>query len=235
MPPIETIAYAFMGGVIPALIWLDFLLREDRRCPEPRWVVALAFFAGMIAVPLVIPFEHWAVSTLAGGLPVLIAWATIEETAKYLLASLFVLWRREVASTTHLVTSMITTALGFAALENAFFLIEPLSQGQFMDSVVTGNLRFVGATLLHVGASAAIGFALAFSYRSSKQVRALFASIGLILAIALHTLFNFFIMQQDGSHTLLAFFTVWTGIIVLFALFEILKYFRYRKLPANTC
>jgi len=28
---------------------------------------------------------------------------------------------------------------------------------------------------------------------------------------------------------------VWSGAVVLFALFELLKYLRYRELPTNTC
>lgn len=231
----ETIAYALVGGILPALVWLDFLLQEDRRCPEPKWLVAMAFVVGMLCVPLVIPLEHFAFKNLPDGLPTIVAWATIEETLKYVLAAVFILSHAAARQSTHIVTSMITVALGFAAMENVFFLIDPIAQGQFMDSLVTGNLRFVGATLLHVVASSAIGFALAFSFQASRPVRAVAASLGLILAIALHALFNYFIIQEDGSHTLLAFFTVWTGAVVFFAAFEVLKYFRYRNLPANTC
>lgn len=236
MPPLETLGYAFIGGLLPALIWLYFLLKEEEQCPQPRWAIFLAFISGMLAVPLVIPLEDFAVDMLPAGLFVIIAWATAEETLKYLLAAAIVLWRRNaVRNSIDVVTTMITVALGFAALENALFLIDPLSDGRFLSGLVTNNLRFIGATLLHVVASSAIGFALAFSWGASKPVRALSASLGLILAIALHALFNFFIIQEDGSHTILAFFTVWTGAIVLFAVFEILKYLRYRNLPKNTC
>jgi RsiW-degrading membrane proteinase PrsW (M82 family) len=236
MPPLETISYAFIGGLLPALIWLYFLLKEEDKCPQPSWAIFLAFLSGMCAVPLVIPIEDLIVSTLPAGLPVIIAWATAEETLKYLLAATFVLWQaKAVRNPIDIVAAMLTAALGFAAVENALFLLDPLSEGRFLSGLVTSNLRFVGATLLHVVASSAIGFALAFSYRASRPVRALAASLGLILAIALHALFNFFIIQEDGSHTVLAFFLVWTGAIVLFATFEILKYLRYRALPKNTC
>ncbi len=232
----ETLGYAFLGGLLPALVWLYFLLKEEETCPQPRWAVFLAFVAGMLAVPLVIPFEDFAAIALPFGLPVIIAWATIEETAKYLLAAALVLWRKNaVRNPIDLVVTMITIALGFAAVENMLFLLDPLSQGRFISGLVTSNLRFIGATLLHVIASSAIGFALAFSFTSKRPLRALVASFGLILAIALHVLFNFFIIQEDGSHTILAFFTVWTGGIVLFAVFEVLKYVRYRNLPKNTC
>ncbi len=242
----ETLLYAFIGGVLPALIWLYFLLKEDRRNPEPRKLLFIAFFAGMLAVPFAIVLEGFfrdyaytsyplcsAYTTLC--FPILFAWAAIEETLKYGFAAMLVLWRKEVNEQIDLVIYMLTVALGFAALENTLFLIEPFSNGHFVAGLATGNLRFVGSTLLHVIASSAIGFTLAFTYNAPKQIRQITASIGLILAIALHTTFNFFIIPRDGSGTILsAFLFVWSGAVVFFAVFEILKYFEYRTLPNNS-
>jgi len=231
----ETAFYAFLGGILPALVWLYFLLKEDTRCPEPRSLIMLAFGAGMLSVPLVIPLERFAIYTLPAGIPVILAWSAIEETMKYLLAALVILWRRAVNESVDMVVYMMTVALGFAALENALFLIAPFSGGQFLEGILTGNLRFVGSTLLHVVASSAIGFALAFSFRRKRPTRTLFAAGGLILAIALHALFNFLIIDGNGTYTLYAFLLVWSGAVVFFALFEILKYVRYHRLPKNTC
>ena len=236
MPSLETLGYAFIGGLLPALVWLYFLLKEEERCPQPRSVVFATFVAGMLAVPLVIPFEELAVHSLPMTIPVIIAWATIEETVKYIAAALIILtFQTATRNAVDLVITMITIALGFAAVENGLFLLDPLSQGHFITGLVTNNLRFVGATLLHVVASSAIGFALAFSYNAPRRVRMFAASFGLILAIGLHGLFNYCIIQEDGTKTILAFFTVWTGAIVLFATFEILKYLEYRHLSKNTC
>lgn len=233
--PFDVLGYAFVGGILPACIWLYYLLREDSRCPEPRSMIAVAFFAGMLAVLASLPLEHFFAGVLAGGLPTIIAWSAVEETMKYLLASLLVLWRRSVNETIDLVIYMLTVALGFAALENVLFLLGPLLDGRIIDGITTNHLRFVGSTLLHVIASSIIGFALALAYLRTRPWRLVFASVGLVLAIALHALFNFLIIAPDGEHTLTAFFVVWTGAIVFFALFEILKYFRYRHLPKNTC
>lgn len=235
MLSIETLFYAFLGGILPALAWLYFLLKEDRRCPEPRSMIALAFLAGVLSVPLVLPMERFAVLTLPAGIPVILAWASIEETIKYLLATLLVLWRRAVDESVDFVIYMLTAALGFAALENMLFLVAPFSGGNMLEGFLTGNLRFIGSTLLHVVASSVIGFALAFSYHRGRITRTLAATLGLILAIALHALFNFLIIDGSGSFTLLAFFLVWSGAVVVFALFELLKYLRYHRLPKNTC
>ncbi len=231
----ETIGFAFLGGILPALLWLYFLLKEDARCPEPQPLIILALIAGMLAVIFALPLEHMAVVLLPQGLATIVSWATIEETLKYGLAALIVLWRREVNESVDLVIYMLTAALGFAALENTLFLLAPFAGGHILQGLLTDNLRFVGSTLLHVVASSTIGFALAFSYKKTKLLRTAFASAGLILAIALHTLFNFLIIGENGSHTLVAFFLVWTSAVLFFAVFEILKYFRYRNLPKNTC
>ncbi|MBU1293003.1 PrsW family intramembrane metalloprotease [Patescibacteria group bacterium] len=231
----ETALFAFLGGILPAMIWLYFLLKEDSRCPEPKTMILLAVIAGAIAVPIVLPLERLAILALPAGVPVILAWAAIEETVKYGLAALVVLWRKSVNESVDMVIYMLTVALGFAALENMLFLIAPFSGGNIMEGLLTGNLRFVGSTLLHVIASSTIGFAMAFSFMKPRWIRTIFTSIGLILAIALHALFNLLIIDGNGSSTLFAFFVVWSGAVVFFALFELLKYIRYHRLPKNTC
>ena len=198
-------------------------------------IIFIAFLAGLLAVPVVIPIESFASNHISSQLGILVAWAIAEEGAKFALAAALVLWRKEIMESLDFVIIMITVALGFAALENTLFLLAPFARGDFANGLITDNLRFIGSTLLHVIASSAIGFALAFSYKLKFIYKALAATGGLILAIALHTLFNFFIIGQNGGDTVLAFFLVWTGAIIFFALFEIVKYFRYRNLPANTC
>ncbi len=231
----QVIGYALVGGLIPALIWLYFLLKEDARCPEPRGMITLAFLAGMIAVPLAIAPEQYAREAVASGVPLIFAWATIEEVLKYFFAAAFILWRRAVDESPDYVVYMLTVALGFAAAENALFLVHTIQNGQLAETLVTNHLRFLGSTLLHVLASSAIGFAFAWSYHLRPTYRILYAAGGLILAVVLHTAFNLLIMKDGGSQALSAFFLVWTVALVFFAAFEILKYFTYRSAPRNVC
>jgi RsiW-degrading membrane proteinase PrsW (M82 family) len=242
------IVYAFLAGIVPALVWLFFLLREDAKNPEPKRLVAITFLGGMAAVLMALPVEHFACANLgpAGGCDVsditasstkavLLAWAVIEEALKYGVTTALILWRKDVDEPIDYVVYMITAALGFAALENALFLIGPFSGGNIAGGLLTDNLRFVGSTLLHVLASSVIGFALAFSYHREEThgehaISSFIVIGGLILAVALHAVFNFLIISSGGSATLEAFLTVWTGIIVFFALFEILKAYEKRQL-----
>jgi RsiW-degrading membrane proteinase PrsW (M82 family) len=128
---------------------------------------------------------------------------------------------------------MITVALGFAAAENMLYLLGPVSQS-FAASIFTGHVRFLGSTLLHVVASSAIGFALAFSHDSRPYARVSAAAFGLILAIALHTAFNMLIISKGASTTWTAFSLTWTVAVIFFAAFEVLKYFQYRNLTKSS-
>ena len=228
-----TLGYAFLGGLLPSLIWLYFLLKEDAKHPEPKKIIALAFVAGIIAVPLALPLESYAKSHLDTDFSILTAWALIEEVLKYALAAIVILWRRAVDEAPDYVIYMITVALGFAAAENMLFLLAPLQGGNVASGFFTGDLRFLGSTLLHVVASAAIGFAFAFSARFSKLARSGAAALGLILAIVLHASFNTLIMRPGASAALAAFFLVWMVAVVFFAAFEVLKYFKFRNLSTS--
>ena len=46
----NTIFFSLIGGILPALFWLYFWLKEDKLKPEPRSLIMLSFFGGMIAV-----------------------------------------------------------------------------------------------------------------------------------------------------------------------------------------
>lgn len=228
------LGYAFLGGLLPAFIWLYFLLQEEAQHPEPKTMIALAFIAGMAAVPFAIPLEQYAKTALTDGLPVLTAWALIEEVLKYIMVALFILWRPAVDEAPDYVIYMVTVALGFAATENMLFLLSPLSGGNIASTIFTGDIRFIGSTLLHVFASAAIGFSLAFSDKSHPAVRTAAAAGGLILAIALHTTFNALIITQGTSTTLAAVLLVWISAVIFFAAFEVLKFFQYRNPSTNS-
>jgi RsiW-degrading membrane proteinase PrsW (M82 family) len=225
----ETILYAVLGGVVPIFLWLWFWLKEDRLHPEPKRLILLAFIMGMFTIPFIIPIQKYTATIFSGGLLVII-WATTEEIFKYAFAYFSVLRNKEMNEPIDAVIYMITIALGFAALENALFLIEPFSSGRFVEGVVTGNFRFFGATLLHVLSSATIGVFIAFSFYKSRTKKQVYTFVGIILAVLLHTLFNSFIISSNGINIFLVFALVWAGIIILLIALERIKYITNRCL-----
>ena len=219
---ISTLFYAFIGGLLPALLWLWFFLREDKAHPEPRHVILAAFLAGMAAVIAVLPAERTAM-VHASGTVLIVLWAAIEEIFKYAAAIFAAFWHKDLDEPIDAVIYLITVALGFAAFETFLFLMGPLSNGDIITGVLTGNLRFMGAALLHTLSSASIGVAIALSFYRHPFIKFIFLCTGLITAITLHAAFNFFIMLDNGAKSSIAFFAVWLGIIMLFLMFEKVK------------
>ena len=215
-------AIAFVAGLIPAMFWVWFWLREDSYKPEPYLLIAITFIAGMAVVPLALPLQKWALF-LYPDANVMFIWVILEELLKYAAALLIVFWNSEVDEPIDMVIYLIVIALGFAALENALFLFNPLVMGEYLNSALTGSFRFLGATLLHVLCSATIGVLLALTFYKSRFIQLLAGMFGLCLAIVLHALFNFFIMDASGTTILGVFLFVWVGIIILFLLFERIK------------
>ncbi|HEV8667015.1 MAG TPA: PrsW family glutamic-type intramembrane protease, partial [Candidatus Paceibacterota bacterium] len=207
MPALSPILFiAFLGGVVPSLLWLAFWLFEDSVHPEPKKYLLLTFVLGMVAVYPVLKIEEFFVA-YAAGTTLLLCWAFTEEVGKFVAALLGgILWP-VFDEPLDAVIYMVTAALGFAAMENMLFLFGSLQQG-VLHGVISGDLRFIGATLLHTLSSATIGVCMAYSYFKPVGTRRLFTVLGVILATALHTLFNFFILGQGGDATFGIFFCI---------------------------
>src|SRR3989344_1681534 len=202
-------AIAFLAGLIPILFWLWFWLHEDRQRPEPIILIIITFLAGMMVVPIALPLQKMAIDLYTGN-NVMFVWVIIEEVLKYSAALIIIFWNKAVDEPIDYIIYLITIALWFAALENTLFMLNPLSAGDYVTVAVTGSFRFLGATLLHVLAS---------------------ATIGLFIAFLLHALFNFFIMEASGGGILIIFLFVWMGIVALFLLFEKIKLLEVTKRP----
>jgi len=174
-----TLFIAFVGGVTPSLLWLSFWLFEDRCQPEPKKYIFLTFILGMAFVWPVLKVEEYF-AAYAVGTMVLFLWAATEEVGKFIAGLLGgILWP-VFDEPLDAVIYMTTAALGFAAMENSLFLFGSLQQGA-IHGIITGDLRFIGATLLHTLSSATIGIALAYSYYKPVAVRRLFALMELSL------------------------------------------------------
>jgi RsiW-degrading membrane proteinase PrsW (M82 family) len=239
---LETIILSVLGGVVPALAWLAYWLREDKKHPEPNSLLIFSFILGMITVPIAL-IGQWLISTkfLNGfsieytfsnwylkGILVLIAWALIEELLKYSAAYIGGLSKKANNEPIDPMIYLITAALGFSALENTLFIFTPLLSGDIGLAFITGNLRFIGATLLHISSSAIIGIFLAFSYYKKTLQKNTYLLFGFILSIALHTIFNSFIIRAK-SFTLVGFSVVWIVVVAIILIFERIKKIRNLK------
>ncbi len=216
----NNILFAIAGGLIPAILWLWFWLREDPH-PEPKKILLLTFLYGMMAVAFALVLEY-AVKLYFAGAIMYFFWAIIEEFTKYYAANRAALRRPSYDEPVDALVYLITAALGFACLENILFMFKDFSAGGMLSGLITGNLRFIGATLLHTASSAVVGASLAFSF-FHRENRKINLAGGLLLASFLHFLFNYFIINNGGENVLKIFIPLWFFIIIIFFIFEKIK------------
>ena len=216
----KILGLAFIGGIIPSLLWLWFWLQEDKKKPEPKGLLTIIFIVGMIGVICVLPIQKFIQTHIGSPEGQLILWASTEEIIKY-LAVLIVLFRTSyIDEPIDWPIYLITAALGFAAFENTLFLIKPLEMGQNTVGLLTGQFRFLGSTLLHTVSSGILGIALGISLRTEGLKRYWHIFVGFILAIALHSVFNFFIIRSSGNDYLKVFGFLWVVTVIIMLLFE---------------
>lgn len=219
----QTLIYAVLGGALPAILWLWFWLRqEDSDDKEPTGLIIMSFILGGVMVLLAIWLQRYSATLILDKTWQIIAFAAIEEILKMLAVIVVVFGSGHIDQPIDYPMYFIAAALGFAALENVFFLINPLQASGTVVGLLTGNLRFLGSTLLHAIASSMIGSALGLAFYI-KRFKKIYTLIGLIFAITLHSIFNFFIMKGSGENFLSVFGFLWVVAIINILIFEKLR------------
>ncbi|MFA6324756.1 MAG: PrsW family glutamic-type intramembrane protease [Candidatus Paceibacterota bacterium] len=219
----KILGLAFLGGVVPSLLWLWFWLNEDKEEPEPKGIIFICFILGMASVIFTLPIQKFIQGTVHTPHLQILGWASVEEIIKYLTVIILLYRTNYINKPIDWPIFLITSALGFAALENMLFLIKPLSLNQATVGLLTGYLRFLGSTLLHAVSSGILGIMIGLSFYLNKFIKKIHLLLGFIMAITLHSVFNFFIMKDSGSGFLQVFTFLWVVTIINLLLFEKLR------------
>ncbi len=236
---------ALLGGLLPAGLWLWFWLKEDNARPEPKRLILATFLVGGLGIFPAFMLERWvkdfffadnggwAVGPLTISFGLVLVWVLIEESIKFGAVWLTSAHNRAYDEPGDAMVYLITAALGFAALENTLYILGDLRNTfelDFVSLAITGNLRFIGATILHVTASGLFGFGLALGFYARGWARWLWGLFGLLLATALHAAFNLSIinLSQAGAaehqtglwQIFQIFLLLWLVTILVILLFE---------------
>ena len=224
-------------GVLPSLIWLFYYLRKDAH-PESNSMV-LRIYGWGAAITLPVFFIQIGSSYLLKdmGLNPLIEdlfyWFIVislsEEFFKYLVIKFRVLNSPHLDEPIDIMIYMVIAALGFAAVENILYMFVPAGQFSFafiLDRTLRLSLvRFIGGTFLHTLCSAVIGYAVAISLCDQKN-RRLEAITGIIMAVALHGIYDFSIIVLEGNLKII----IPIAILIILAIFTSLGFDQLKKL-----
>ncbi len=215
---------ALLVGTVPAILWLIFWLREEEgKHKEPLTLVIITFIAGMLSVIFVLPIQRFMQTLTTDQNSLITLWAIAEEGIKFLAFYVIMARSSHLNQPVDYAIYLLTAGLGFAALENAMYLIQPIAVNNAVVGALTGNMRFLGSTLLHSVTSGLVGISIGLAFFKSGSTRFFYGLIGLLSAIALHSVFNFFIMMENGEKFMQVFGFLWVVTIIIMLLFEKLR------------
>lgn len=197
-----------MAGVLLCYLWLD------RWEPEPPRLLVMAFLWGAsVAVLLSVAFEHVIEQTFGGGgdepsfVTIAIGAPVIEEAAKGAFLLLMMTGRRrsELNTMTDCLIYAGFTAVGFAWLENIFYIASGETVG---GSLAIAGLRLVLGPFAHPLFTTMIGIGVYFAL----QQRSMFAKLaylllGYLAAVVMHGLWNG--SALFGANTYLGVYVLW--------------------------
>lgn len=226
-----TFILASVCSVLPIALWLVFFLWQDIKKPEPLCWIGILFLLGMAITPFVWFLENYFIGLLdidiSNHLPFFISCfvylgiAAIEESAKFFSTALILKKNKYFDEAIDAMIYLIVLALGFGVVENILISYKEISSGGYLLlTLQITTLRFIGANLLHALSSGLIGFFWALRLVTGKKK---YLSIGLVLGILLHWVFNIAIINLGGDAVfLISLILFLVGIFILWA-FDILK------------
>lgn len=237
----------FLIGISPCILWLLFYLRQDVH-PESNSKVLEIFILGLLCVPLIAKLEEIAGSFLAKNLPhfFLIDYTQkilslqtffyyifiigfIEEIFKYLIVRIRVIRSSHFDEPIDAMLYLIIASLGIAAGENVGSIIKTV---HFNEAIYLSILRLLTAIFLHTLTAAIIGFFLALSLRFKKIKRISIVSLGLIIAIVFHALYDISLVKIEYTSSIFDFF-IPIGIIALMAIIVYFFLIKVKKMPRS--
>jgi RsiW-degrading membrane proteinase PrsW (M82 family) len=196
-----------LTGALPALIAMWYVDRLDRKRPEPRWSLRRVALAGAISVlPCAFleaylitigPVEPYAKAFYSG----FVVAAGVEELAKLLCVYWFVWHRPEFDERLDGIVYATRAGLGFALVENIFYLLQTESQGEFIAVYIARALLAVPGHAIWAGFMGYYAARRRFDRRGPGLLG------GLLLAIALHGAYDAAVfvgepLRMDGQEAL---------------------------------
>lgn len=188
-------------AIAPAVFIFLYVYARDRYDREPLHLVLWVFLLGALSV---IPIALVELPFVDSPFSSSIVAPVVEEAGKFIVVYLFIFRHREFNEPVDGIIYAMAAALGFAMIENIFYVIE--------GGVVVGFMRALLSVPGHVIFSCIWGAALGIAKFRPECERVKIILAGLIGAMVLHGIFNFSIETLGAGGLLVILVLVVTGI-----------------------
>ncbi len=216
-------------AIVPAIVCLWLLNRQDKAHPEPKSRLAAAFFAGIISLVLTLIFvnlfdlnvKEWDAGPLTKGLAGAFLEAAIPEEFFKFICLYFVIWKsKEFDEYLDGIIYAAFVGMGFATVENILYVVD--------NGIGNAILRAVTAVPGHFFDGVIMGYFFSLA-KFDKQHRLSNLWKALFFAMLAHGIYDGLIevsvgfMEEDDSDSL-----IFLGLaLVVFFIFFNIKLWKY--------
>ena len=184
-------------AILPPVLLLYYVYKKDLYEKEPRSLIIKSFlFGGISIIPVVIlelTFELFEFQSLLWY--VLIGIAFVEEGVKFLILRYYAYTKSEFNEPYDGIVYAVAISLGFATVENIGYVFTYAPGSELTVAII----RMFSAIPLHAACGVLMGYYVGLSkFNSSKEMENFI--IGLLLAILLHGLYNYFLFLGNTGY-----------------------------------
>jgi len=194
--------FTIILAIIPGILFSFFIIRQDKYEKEPKLYLAISFALGMLVTGIAYCIEKWADDKMQlytaeqnidtyehFGILMLSAFiitALTEEVLKFLPLLLFAYQRDDFNEPMDGIVYSVMIAMGFATVENILY-----TQYGWRTTLI----RAFTAVPAHVVFGIILGYYAGLAkFNKEKQLKYLLT--GLFIAVLIHGLYDFFIIQE---------------------------------------
>jgi protease PrsW len=183
-------------AIAPGLAISIYIYWKDKFDKEPRRLLLLAFFLGVLStIPAVILETAFSTlglersgSNIAIGVYAFVGVAAVEELCKFFFVFRFLYRHKEFDEPFDGITYAVMVSMGFATLENVIYTFE--------HGATTGILRMFTAVPAHATFAIMMGYFLGLAKFRQGDSNLLIA-YAVLVPILFHGLYDFALMQQS--------------------------------------
>jgi RsiW-degrading membrane proteinase PrsW (M82 family) len=188
MPTWDALLVVPILAFAPGIFWLWYFYKKDKAEPEPLAEIRRCFFLGMV-VALPASIINDLAHVVSTGLFLFVSAPIVEESFKFLVVRKTIYEKREFDQPMDGVVYGVAVALGFASVENLYYLGKTYSEGYELFATVVVLRAFLSVPA-HALWACIWGFALGLAKFSEPSKRRGIIAKGLVLAMVLHSTFN---------------------------------------------
>jgi RsiW-degrading membrane proteinase PrsW (M82 family) len=230
------IIYAIIGGGLPTLLWLLYWVRATSQdgSREPFVLLIITYIAGGLGVFLLLPLKGVVEGFNLSPDQTIVVAAALEEIVKFAMVAIVAFRSFSINEPNDYALYLLTGALGFSAVENTLYLLNPIVTGVPIGTLAwTATIRFIGATTLHVTTVSLVGVMMGYTFFDGFMSKMFTILVGIGLGVGLHSLFNYFILPGTTDGTVTACAGLWFVAVIVFTVFKRLSFVRESAPPVT--